>query len=181
MNWKSTSTGYGSLSIAFHWLMLLLIIAVYALMEFKGIYPKGSPGRLAMMNWHYMLGLSVFLLVWFRLSVRLIGAAPLIEPAPPAWQTALARFLHLALYALMFGLPLLGWFTLSAKGVPVPFFGIELPALIGKSEGLAKQLKDIHETSAAVGYFLVGLHAAAALFHHYVKRDNTLRLMLPGR
>ena len=182
MGWKSTSAGYGSLAIALHWLMLLLITAVYATMEFKGIYPKGSAQRAAMANWHYMMGLSVFVLVCVRLSVRLSGGAPVVEPAPPAWQDALARVVHVALYALMFGLPLLGWLTLSAKGTPVPFFGAELPALLVKDEGLAKQLKEVHETSATVGYFLIGLHAAAALFHHYVRRDNTLRLMTsPGR
>ena len=63
----------------------------------------------------------------------------------------------------------------------MPFFGTELPALIGKSERLADLFKEIHEASATAGYFLVGLHAAAALYHHYFKRDNTLRLMLYGR
>jgi cytochrome b561 len=56
-----------------------------------------------------------------------------------------------------------------------------LPALTGKNEGLANVYKDIHENLATVGYFLIGLHAAAALYHHYVKRDNTLRLMWPRR
>ncbi len=178
---KSTSAGYGTWAIALHWLMLLLIVAVYSAMEFKGIYPKGSTGREAMASWHYMLGLSVFVLACLRLSVRLTGATPLVEPAPPAWQHVLAGAVHLALYGLMFGLPLLGWATLSARGVPAPFFGAELPALLGKSEALAKQLKYVHETIATLGYFLVGLHAAAALFHHYIRRDNTLRLILPGR
>jgi cytochrome b561 len=97
------------------------------------------------------------------------------------WQSILAKAVHLALYALMIGLPILGWLTLSAKGKPIPFFGAELPALIEKSQETAKWLKGTHETIATAGYFLVGLHAAAALFHHYVKRDNTLKLMLPGR
>ena len=52
--------------------------------------------------------------------------------------------------------------------------------LIGPSRRLAHTLEDIHEAIANAGYFLIGLHAAAALFHHYVVRDNTLRLMVPG-
>lgn len=134
-----------------------------------------------MATWHYTLGLSVFFLVWLRLLVRFAGADPAIEPALPAWQAVLARAMHWTLYALMIGMPVLGWLTLSAKGTPAPFFGAELPALIGKSEEVAKLFKQIHETFATVGYFLVGLHAAAALYHHYVRRDNTLRLMLLGR
>ncbi len=181
MSWKSTRAGYGWLSISLHWLMLLLIVAVYATMDLKSIFPKGSPSREAMAIWHYTLGLSVFLLVWLRLLIRFAGSDPAIEPALPAWQALSAKAMHWALYALMIGSPLLGWLTLSAKGTPVPFFGAELPALIGKSRGLAKWFKEIHETFATVGYFLVGLHAAAALYHHYVKRDNALRLMLLGR
>jgi len=179
MSWKSTRARYGALSISFHWLMLLLIVAVYATMDLKSLSPKGSPTREAMATWHYMLGLSVFVLVWIRLLVRFTGPMPVIEPPLPAWQALLAKGMHWALYALMISLPLLGWLTLSAKGTPVPFFGLELPALVGKSEDLAKWFKDIHETTATVGYFLVGLHAAAALYHHYVRRDNTLRRMLP--
>ena len=181
MNWNSTKAGYGWLSIALHWVMLLLITAVYATMEFKSVFPKGSPSREAMAIWHYMLGLSVFFLVWLRLLVRSAGYSPVIEPALPTWQVQLAKVMHWCLYVLMIGLPLLGWLTLSAKGTRVPFFGLELPALIGESKGLGKWLKDIHETTATVGYFLIGIHATAALYHHYVRHDNTLRLMWYGR
>ncbi len=181
MNWNSTKYGYGWASIVLHWLMLLLIVAVYATMELKSIFAKGSPSREAMAIWHYTLGLSVFLLVWVRLLIRFSGFDPVIEPALPAWQVLLARVAHWALYVLMIGLPLLGWLTLSAKGTPVPFFGLELPALIGQGKGLAKWLKDIHEATATAGYFLLGLHAVAALYHHYLRRDNTLRLMWFGR
>lgn len=161
--------------------MLLLIVAVYATMEFKSIFPKGSSAREAMATWHYILGLSVFFLVWLRLLVRLAGSDPVIEPALPTWQVLSAKVMHRVLYALMIGLPLLGWLTLSAKGTPVPFLGLELPALIGESKGLAKWLKEVHEATATVGYFLIGIHAAAALYHHYFRRDNTLRLMWYGR
>jgi cytochrome b561 len=181
MSWKNTSTSYSSLSICLHWLMVLLIIAVYCLMEFKGITRKGSPGRDAMMGWHYMIGLLVFFLAWLRLAARLAGTRPVTEPAPPAWLSAIATSGHWTLYALMIGLPLLGWLTLSAKGEPVPFFGVDLPPLTGKDAAAAKTLKYLHETLARVGYFFLGAHAIAALFHHYLLRDNTLRLMLPRR
>jgi cytochrome b561 len=75
--------------------------------------------------------------------------------------------------------PLVGWLVLSARGKPIPFFGLELPALLGASEALGKILKEIHEAGGTGGYFLIGLHAAAALFHHYVLKDDTVRRMLP--
>jgi cytochrome b561 len=181
MRWRNTTTRFGSLAIAFHWLMLVLIIAVYALMELKGISRKGSALRDGMATWHYMLGLSVFGLAWLRLLVRATGATPQIEPPPAAWEARLAGIVHALLYVLMIGLPVLGWLTLSAKGEAIPFFGVELPALVGVDKDMARTWKDIHETGATIGYFLIGLHAAAALFHHYVKRDNTMALMWRAR
>ncbi len=76
---------------------------------------------------------------------------------------------------------LLGWLILSAESRPVPFFRIELPALIGENKALAEQLEEVHETVGNVGYFLIGMHAVAALAHHYLNRDNTLVRMLPSR
>ncbi|MCE9661715.1 MAG: cytochrome b [Burkholderiales bacterium] len=180
MTWRNTAGRYGSLSIGLHWLMLLLIAAAYACMELRGMFPKGSDAREAMKTWHFMLGLSVLLLAVFRVGVHFMGTAPRVEPAPPRWQSRLARWMHAALYGLMIGLPLLGWLTLSAKGAPVPFFGMHLPPLVGENRSVADWAKEIHEIGATVGYVLIGLHAAAALFHHYVVRDDTLRRMLPN-
>lgn len=181
MRWKNSTAGFGIISIALHWLVVVLIVAAYCMMEFKSVYPKGSPGREAMAQWHYMLGLSVFALVWLRLVFRWVGGTPVIEPAPPKWQASLATAAHLALYVFMVALPLFGWAAASAKGVEISLFAVQIPAVLGTDKALSKTLKDIHETGATIGYFLVGLHAAAALFHHYILRDNTLRMMLPGR
>ncbi len=161
--------------------MLLLLEAVYACIELRELYPKGSDPREALKAWHFMLGLSVLVLVSLRLAVHIVGPTPRIEPEPPKWQKLSAKLMHVALYVLMIGMPLAGWLILSAEGKPIPFFGLELPALIGESKDLAKLIEEVHETGGTLGYFLVGLHAAAALFHHYFVRDNTLRRMLPGR
>jgi cytochrome b561 len=162
-----------------HWLMLLLITAVYALMEFKNIFPKGTPGRDAMKQWHFTLGLLVFILAWPRLILYALSPKPLIAPAPPAWQEKLAGAVKILLYILMIGLPFAGWLALSAGGGSIPFFGLDLPALMSENKDLSKKIKDVHEIAATAGYFVIGLHAAAALFHHYRMRDNTLLRMLP--
>lgn len=170
---------YGRLTIALHWLMLVLMVGVYACIELKGNFPKGSEPRELLKQWHFMLGLGIFTLVWIRLLSRLIAPTPKITPTPPQWQTALSHLMHLALYALMIGAPLAGWLVLSAAGKPIPFFGLELPPLIGKNPELAGQIKEWHELAGSAGYWLIGLHAVAGLFHHYVNRDNTLQRMLP--
>lgn len=181
MNTPHPSARYNPLSIGLHWLMLLLIAAVYACIELRGFYPKGSEPREALKTWHFMLGLAVLALVVVRLAVRLGNTVPAIEPAPPGWQKLLASLMHVGLYALMLGMPVLGWLILSASDKPVPFFGLQLPALLGPNKDLAGQIKEVHETIGTIGYYLIGLHAAAALFHHYVVKDNTLLRMLPGK
>lgn len=181
MNRKNTPPRYGSLSIGLHWLMLILIAVVYACIELKGNFPKGSETRELLKQWHFMLGLSVFALVLLRLLARVLSPTPAIEPPLPTWQALPAKLMHLALYALMIGAPLAGWLILSAADKPIPFFGLELPALIGPDKELAGQIKELHELAGTTGYWLIGLHALAGLYHHYVARDNTLTRMLPGR
>lgn len=181
MSWRNSPSRFGSLSIALHWLMLVLIAFVYLCIELKGNFPKGSDVREGLKTWHFMLGLSVLLLVVFRAVLHLSCTVPRIEPNPLKWQSLAAKLMHFALYMFMILMPILGWLTLSAEGVTVSLFGVELPHLVEASKSFAGTVKEIHEAGGTIGYFLIGLHAAAALFHHYMVRDNTLRRMLPGR
>lgn len=181
MNMKNTDERYGGLSIAMHWLMLLLLVAVYATILLRELYPKGSDPREALKAWHFMLGLSVFALVFLRIAIRWLGTTPPIVPAPAAWQRLAAIVVHLALYAFLIAMPLLGWMVLSSSGKPIPFFGLDLPPIVAPDKEFSGRLKNLHETIATVGYYLVGLHALAALAHHYVIRDNTLLRMLPRK
>lgn len=182
MNCKNTRNRYGALPMGLHWIMFLLLVAVYAAINLHGYQPKGSALRAAMLNWHFGLGLCVLVLVAVRIVVRFSsGPIPLITPPIPRWHKCLAGLMHFALYAFMLGMPVLGWIAISAKGSPVYFFGWPLPMLIGPDRALYKSLKDIHEILGTLGYYLIGLHAAAALGRHYLMRDDTLRRMLPGR
>lgn len=181
MNSATTPNRYHAFSIAVHWLTLALLVAVYALILLRELYPKGSDPRETMKALHFMLGLSVFGIVLVRLVLRLVFRAPPTTPAPPGWMQALATAMYVALYVFMIVMPLLGWLTLSAEGKAIPFFGLQLPALIGADKALGHQFEEIHETIGTIGYYLVGVHALAALFHHYLLRDDTLLRMLPRR
>lgn len=181
MQQNTTGNNYHKASMALHWAMLALFVGVYASIELRVLFEKGTEAREMMKSLHFMLGLLMFALVWLRLALRIKYPVPPIEPAPPRWQETGAKLAHLALYALMLAMPLAGWLLLSAAGKPIPFFGLELPALIGKNKELAGQIKEVHELVGTLGYFLIGAHAAAALFHHYIQRDNTLLRMLPAK
>ena len=173
----SARTRYRPGLVALHWLTLLLLIAVYAAMEFRGIFPRGSAPREMMKQAHYFLGMSVFLLTWLRLLLRLVSPTPPIRPAPPAWQKWFASAMAIALYALLLAMPVLGYLLLNADGAAPALGGLALPHLIAEQPALADSLKEWHELLANLGYALIGLHALAALYHHYLVHDDTLLRM----
>ena len=177
----STPARYNRLSIGLHWLTLLLIIVVYSMMEFRGLFPKDSPERAFMRMMHVTCGLTILALTVIRLGVRLSQRTPPITPAPAAWEMAAAHLMHAALYAMLIALPLLAWFGINAHGHAVQVWGVSLPMITSENPELGKTIIGTHKLIAKTGYFLIGLHALAALKHHYLSRDNTLRRMLPGR
>lgn len=172
---------YAPVSIFLHWAMLLLIAAAYACILLRENFPRGSDMRDGLKTWHFMLGLTILVLFLIRIAAKFLSAKPAITPQPPVWQLRLSKGVHLALYAFMVAMPLLGWTILSAEGKTIPFYGLELFPLVSPSEALADQVQEWHETIGTIGYFLIGLHAFAALVHHYYFKDETLKRMLPIR
>ena len=141
---------YSRASIAMHWLMVAVFVGVYGAINLSELLDKGTAARQLARNWHSMLGLTVFALVWLRLALRLWGTTPALVPAPPAWQEKLGKAVHGGLY-----LP-----------------DLPLPAM-----AQARLVKEVHEWLGNLGYALIGGHAVAALWHHYGMRDSPLRRM----
>lgn len=176
---KNQASRYAAASILMHWLMLAVIVAVYAFINLHDLFPKSSPWHNDLKHWHFICGLLVMFLIGFRLALRLYaGPAPAVQPRPARWMSHIGHWMHGLLYIFMIGMPVLGWLTLSAAGKPIPF---DLPSLLEANKTLASNIKDVHETIGDIGYYLIGLHAAAALFHHYFLKDNTLMRMLLNR
>ncbi len=180
MNSAIQTTAYSRPLIAIHWLTALLIAVVFGSIELRGLFERGSDAREAMKALHFMLGLSVFALVFVRLVLKRLAPVPVIFPKPAAWQRISAGTVHALLYGFMIAMPLLGWLMLSAGGKPIPFFGLSLPPLVAENKDLATTLKEIHEAGGNILYFIIGLHAVGALAHHYVFHDNTLARMVPA-
>jgi cytochrome b561 len=178
--WRNTRTRYGGLAILIHWSVVLLIIGLYGAIEWRDFVPKEDPLRAVLLTWHRSLGLLVLAFALLRLLSRAAEPIPSIDPPAPAWQEMLSKLVHYALYAMMIILPVTGYLMSNADDRTVTFFGIALPRVIGVDEPLAEALEEIHEVVGNIGYGLIGLHAVAALWHHYVQRDNTLTRMLPA-
>ncbi|WP_434641496.1 cytochrome b561 [Klebsiella sp. I138] len=172
---------YSRSQIALHWLVFLLIVITYAAMELKGLFPKGSTGRYWMGIAHYSCGVSVFILMLVRMILRFLSPEPPVVPPLPDWQRLSATVGHFILYSLFILLPVLGVMSLYFGQKEWVFVFIHMPVASVKNSLLQNSLKDIHELLANTGYFIIGLHAVAALMHHYVWRDNTLKRMMPGK
>lgn len=181
MNKTRLPQRYATLSIVLHWMMALLFFGVYAGVLLRDLFPRSDPFRGLLLGLHGSFGLAILALVWVRLLARLMSTRPAIVPGPPGWQTAVAHLTHVALYVLMIGTPLAAWAMLSAGGKPFPYFGFYLPSPVSLAPELAKPLKSLHEWLGTLGYWLIGLHAAAGIYHHYWVRDNTLVRMWPGK
>ena len=163
-----------------HWLMALLVAAAYLLIEQRGLFPRGSAPRAAMVQGHFWVGLSIVLLASWRVWLRRRDGAPPVTPALAAWNTLAGKLLHLALYLFLVVQPLLGLATAwsDGKSILLPFTGIALPALLPENEALAHTLEDLHGTIGELFYWVIGAHILAALWHHLLRRDDTLRRML---
>jgi cytochrome b561 len=163
-----------------HWLMAILIVAAYLLIEQRGVFPRGSAERAAMVQGHFWVGITVFVLAWWRLARRRIDGAPGVTPPLGRATAIVSKLFHLALYAFFLVMPVLGMATAwtDGKAVLVPFTGIALPALLAENEDLAHTLEDLHGSIGEAFYWVIGLHVLAALWHHFGRRDDTLRRML---
>lgn len=164
---------YASLSIVIHWLTAVLIVAAYITGE-GGPNVRTDPPQL-----HFLIGLSVLLLFVPRVLSRWIGGVPSLQPEPGPMLQLAARMGHAVLYLFLIALPLTGWYAASQLGVQIDFLGLQLPALAAPVDGRPGLIAEMHETGGSLILILAGLHAVMALWHHYILRDGTLRLMNP--
>ncbi|MET1028196.1 MAG: cytochrome b [Dongiaceae bacterium] len=161
-----------------HWLMAVCILAM--LFIGVGMVSTVMPKYLPLIAIHKSLGIAILVLVLIRLAVRLRYGAPKLPADLPEPMKLAAHLSHYALYALMIGMPLIGWAMLSAAAYPVVVFGgVYLPAILPQSASLHSLLWDAHFYLAFLFFALVLLHLAAALFHALVRRDGVFEAMAP--
>ncbi|MDX6022371.1 cytochrome b561 [Scandinavium sp. V105_16] len=170
---------YSSLQIGIHWLVFLLVVITYAAMELRGFFPREYRPIFNMV--HVSGGISILILMVTRLLVRLKQPAPPIVPKPKPWMTGMAHLGHLIIFVLFIVLPVLGLVMMYNRGNPWMAFGIIMPYASVANFELADNLKEYHELLANIGYYVIGLHALAALMHHYLWKDNTLLRMMPRK
>ena len=170
---------YTSTAIALHWLMALGLIGLFAFGLYMADLPL-SPQKLQFYSWHKWAGVILFLLVFIRLAWRVVHRPPALPEHMGRGEQFVAHAGHGLIYLLMFAVPLSGWLMSSAKGIQTVLFGVlPIPDLLEKNKELGHLLQTLHwGLNMLLAAVVVG-HAAAALKHHFIDKDDVLTRMLP--
>lgn len=175
---RRQSDRYDNVMITLHWVIGIGILLLAGLELFRQEFPRGHFIRETLKPIHQPFGTVLFVLICIRVTWRLFVAKLPAEAQSHSLSTRAAHAVHLALYGLMVGLPLLGLVYVfgSDKIIDFGVFRLVMPmkSMIGS---FAKSARWWHETLGIAIFGLALLHAAAALFHHYVLRDGLLRRM----
>ncbi|HZP13771.1 MAG TPA: cytochrome b [Nevskiaceae bacterium] len=180
MGLRNTETQYGAVAKTAHWLMAFMLVGSFSIGLYMSDLPP-SPTRLQLFSYHKWLGVLAFIVVALRWLWRQAVAPPPLPATMRPWEKEAARITHRLLYLFLFAAPLTGWLMSSAKGFQTVLFGkLPIPDLLSKDPPLGEALEEVH---VAVVWLLLGLivlHAAAALKHHFIDRDDVLARMTPG-
>lgn len=181
MQLKNDSSRYGAVAQLFHWIIVALVITQFVLASKAHDLPLGA-AKLVTLAQHKSVGITILGLAVLRLLWRWLNPVPAAPTTTPRWQRLAGRVSHFLLYALLLIIPVLGWSMSSARNFPVSWFGlVTLPDFIEPSKPAYEFFHAAHEAAAKTLFVVALLHAAAALKHHFVDRDNVLRRMLPLR
>lgn len=174
-------TRHSALTMALHWGTVGAITISVSAMWIRDALENDAI-RAVLLGVHRQLGLAVLIAAALRVVIRVSRPFPNHGGPMPLWMRLAASGTHLAIYGLLFALPLLGWALMSAHETDLSLFGITtLPPLVGEDSDLADTLGNVHVWLAWGLLAAVFAHAGAALWHHYVRRDGVLKAMLPGR
>lgn len=169
---------------AIHWISAALIAGMIGLGLYMTHADIEAGEAFDLYQWHKSFGFVALALVVIRLIIRMCVNRPSFPRGMRPVEIALAKAAHALFYALLFALPLLGWIMVSASPLPIPtmLFGLaEIPSIAAPNEQLYEAARTAHRLCAWTLAALIVMHIAAALKHHWLDRDMTLRRMLFGR
>jgi len=179
---RNTAESYGLLAIFLHWLVALAVIGLFVLgvwmtgLTYYDEWYRRAP------DIHKSIGILLFFVMLTRVIWRTSNITPRDEPGIGTMQRRLARGVHLLLYLLLFAMMISGYFISTADGKPIEVFGLfAVPATISGIPNQEDIAGKIHWYLALTLISLASLHAAAALKHHFIDHDRTLKKMLGVR
>jgi cytochrome b561 len=169
---------YRSGAIAFHWAMFVIVVVVGVLGLLHDSWPKQT--QAFWINIHALIGILLWLLLIARFGYRLRHSPPTLPADVGAFSRRFSNPVHLALYGLIFIIPIFGVVTFIYHGRVFHFGLFDLNLGIKKNPAIFGPTEDIHGYLAYALFALAGLHAIAALWHHFVRRDGVLKRIWPA-
>jgi cytochrome b561 len=181
MQLRNSTSRYGAIPQAVHWLTALFVVVGWLLGQFGDDLPRGAARETGFLM-HMTLGQCVLFLLVVRLIWRFTNPPPPLEATPLGRLAAIAAKLsHFALYALLVTVPFLGIIVQLKRGHDLPLFGTwNFVSPWPADRATARTMLVLHAYLANTLLILAGIHATAAIVHHHVWRDRTLTRMLPG-
>jgi cytochrome b561 len=180
----SSPRSYGRLARVLHWTTaaLVVLLGVSGVVMTLELAPGSGFARLRaglpLYDLHKAMGLIVLALVLVRIVNRILRGTPPVDPTLPLWRRQLAPLVQGWLYLLLVVVPLLGWLGISLFPALNLFGVVAVPGLVAPDRALTAGVFLIHAALAYALLVIAGVHAAAALHNHFVRRDATLRRML---
>jgi cytochrome b561 len=179
MTYGTRTDHYPATSKLLHWLVAICVLTT-APVAIAMVRVSQGPTQDALYNFHKSLGVLILILMILRLINRLVVGAPIADPGIEPWQKTVSSIVHTSLYVLLLAMPIVGYIANSVYGASTPFFGLfDLPPIVGKNEALATQLFTLHRWAGWIVIVLALTHISGALYHHFIRRDNVLKRMLP--
>jgi len=169
---------YHPLSQIIHWLTAIIVVIAFVLGP-EDVDELDNPSLDLGLQTHETLGLVVFGLTVFRILWVLFTQPPLAVPMA-AWMRVISKVLHGSLYLLLIAVPLTAILGTWLEGDALNLLKATIPSPFSTSENIGEFLLDLHPTLADTLLILAGVHAAAALFHHFILKDLVLATMLPA-
>jgi cytochrome b561 len=179
MSLRNTTAEYGTLARALHWLVAIGIFYLIYLGLQQSDMENGD-AKTAIRATHASWALVVLTLMSVRIVWRFMGETPAHPEGMPGWQRTSATLVHWALYVAVFLQLLGGAMTVGTKGNGLPFFGMSVPVPIAKNQEAHEFWEEIHEFSWKPLAALLILHVLAALYNHFIKKNDVLRRMTIG-
>lgn len=177
---KNTLNSFGTVGKTFHWLIALMIIGMLTV-GFIMADMDPSPTKMTLYGLHKATGAVILILVIMRLTWRLMNPVPQLPSSLRPMHHRLAKLSPLALYTLLFLMPLSGYTLSTAAGYPISIYGLfTLPSLLPKNLEVSKMAVTIHKYGAFAFIGVLVLHVSAAFYHHFILKTNVLRRMLPS-
>ncbi len=179
MSLRNSSYEYGSIAKALHWLIAIGIFGlIYLGLEQSGM--ESGPEKSAIRATHASWALLVLTLMTVRVVWKFMNEMPLHPQATPAWQRISATAVHWAIYVAVFLQLIAGSMTVSTNGNGLPFFGLTIPVPIAENHDAHEFWEEIHEFSWKPLAALLVLHFMAALYNHFIVKNDVLRRMTIG-